>query len=118
MLLSSSSLLLLLLLLLSLLSNNHIVLAHFVIPEGDPIANNNSIVLINNVRFTILTSALIRVEKIIPNDSFEDRQTMVVFNRHLPVPQFSSKKVENGIQIATKDMILTVSKLKKILMMF
>ena len=101
------SIITLFLLLLSLLSNNHIVLAHFVIPEGDPIANNNSIVLINNVRFTILTSALIRVEKIIPNDSFEDRQTMVVFNRHLPVPQFSSKKVENGIQIATQDLILT-----------
>ena len=62
----------------------------------------------DHVRFTVLTSSLIRIERAIGSDGFQDEQTMVVFNRRLPVPKFSVSKVgSNGIQIETSSLVLT-----------
>jgi alpha-glucosidase (family GH31 glycosyl hydrolase) len=82
---------------------------HFVIPDGNPTASPKAVVQVKNVRFTVLTPALIRIEKILPNGSFEDRQTMVVFNRRLPVPWFSTKTLglNGGVEITTEDLVLT-----------
>ena len=82
---------------------------HFVIPDGNPVADPKAVVRVNDhVRFTVLTSSLIRIERAIGNDGFQDEQTMVIFNRQLPVPKFSVSKVgSNGIQIETSSLILT-----------
>ena len=82
---------------------------HFVIPDGNPVADPKAVVQVSDhVRFTVLTSSLIRIERAIGSDGFQDEQTMVVFNRRLPVPKFSVSKVgSNGIQIETSSLILT-----------
>ena len=80
---------------------------HFVMPAGNPVADPAAVVVEDSARFTVLTSSLIRCEYALPGDQFEDRQTVVVFNRRLRVPEFSvSKLAEGGIQIDTSSLTL------------
>jgi len=76
-------------------------------PEKDnPKANPIAEVRKGNVRFTVLTSRLIRMEWS-ENGQFEDRATLGIVNRNLPVPPFSSKINGNKITIRTSDLTLT-----------
>lgn len=52
-------------------------------------SSNATVTLGTNARFTILTSRLIRMEYD-PNGLFEDRPSLAVVNRQLPVPSFTS----------------------------
>ena len=56
----------------------------------DPIADPKAIVKSDNglVRFTVLTGRLIRIEQSSSQNAFEDRKTVAVINRKLPVPKF------------------------------
>ena len=72
---------------------------------NDPIADPQAVVICGNARFTVLTSRMIRMEWS-PDASFEDRATLAVVNRCLPVPEFSVKKKGKGVTIKTKDLTL------------
>ena len=59
--------------------------------SNNPIADPKAIVLNNEVRFTVLTPQMIRLEWS-EDKKFEDRASLVFINRSLPVPQFESKE--------------------------
>lgn len=65
----------------------------------EPVARKAAIVESGNMRFTVLTPKLIRIEYS-PSRQFEDRATFGIVNRNLPVPKFS-QKVENGYLLIT-----------------
>jgi len=69
--------------------------------ENNPKANPAAIVTSGNMRFTVLTPELVRIEWSALN-LFEDRASFVVVNRDLPVPFFTSHN-ENGYLIITTD---------------
>ncbi len=73
--------------------------------DYNSLANPEAVVKETKVRFTVLTSSLIRMEWA-PDDSFEDRQSFVFVNRNLPVPRFSTKKENGWLILATDDLIL------------
>lgn len=62
--------------------------------EYDPVAVPEATIDLENVRFTVLTSGVIRMEWSEKN-IFEDHATLVFVNRNLPVPEFK-KKIEHG----------------------
>jgi len=68
-------------------------------------ANSEAIVQVGPVRFTILTSRLIRLEYD-PSETFEDRPTQVFWHRYLPVPKFRKTIDDEKIIIETEDLIL------------
>lgn len=78
---------------------------HFKIPF-EPSANKGSIISGKNVRFTVLTPRLIRIEYSSSN-SFEDRASQVFWYRNQPVPDFTYKVSENLIEIETEFLNLT-----------
>ena len=75
---------------------------------NNPIADPQAVVICGNARFTVLTSRMIRMEWS-PDARFEDRATLAVVNRCLPVPEFSVKKKGKGVTIKTKDLTLNYS---------
>ena len=87
-------------------------------PSSDnPVANPDAIVISNNIRFTILTSRLVRIEDCSSNSLVcEDRKTIAVINRNLQVPTYTSeiKQVKNDknetkkyLTISTEHLTLT-----------
>jgi len=71
-----------------------------------PVANSQAIVQSGPVRFTILTSKLIRLEYD-PSQTFEDRPTQVFWHREMPVVEFSSAIDDEHIKIETDHLLLT-----------
>lgn len=71
---------------------------------NNPVANQAAVVKSGNMRFTVLTPEMIRIEWSAQN-VFEDRASFVVINRDLPVPAFSTKE-ENGYFIITTDQLV------------
>lgn len=65
-------------------------------PQADPEAT----VTCGQVRFTVLTSRLIRMEWD-ENGAFEDRASLAVVNRRLDRPVFNVKRSRNGVNIST-----------------
>jgi alpha-glucosidase (family GH31 glycosyl hydrolase) len=70
------------------------------------LANSDAIVKHGPVRFTVLTSRLIRLEYA-PSEIFEDRATQVVWNRDLPVPAFTHSLDGNRLIIETDELKLS-----------
>jgi len=70
-----------------------------------PKANPNAIVQLGPVRFTVLTSRLIRMEYD-PKGIFEDRPTQIFWYREGPVPEYTQKIDDRKIIIETKDLSL------------
>jgi len=70
----------------------------------DPVANQDAIVKVGSsshhsdgVRFTVLTSRLIRIERNTrPEADFEDCKTVAILNRKLPVPWYLVANDESG----------------------
>lgn len=58
----------------------------------DPVADSKAVVVSGNTRFTVLESRLVRMEWA-ADGKFEDRATLGVVNRKLPVPVYTVKKV-------------------------
>ena len=75
---------------------------------SNPLADPQAIVVCGNARFTVLTSRMIRMEWS-PNARFEDRASLAIVNRCLPVPEYSVKKKGKGVIIKTKDLTLNYS---------
>ena len=56
----------------------------------DPVADPEAMVLGENVRFTLLTERLLRLEYS-PDGLFEDRPSQAFWVRRLPVPPFRAR---------------------------
>ena len=72
----------------------------------EPKADDKAVVTIGNARFTVLTSRLVRMEWA-EDGVFEDRATLGVVNRLLPVPEFKASKTSKKLTIKTSDLTLT-----------
>ncbi|MBQ0115114.1 MAG: DUF4968 domain-containing protein [Bacteroidales bacterium] len=73
--------------------------------ENNPVANPKAVVACGNARFTVLTDRLIRMEWS-ADSKWEDRATLAIINRDLPVPSFKTSKEGNGVTIKTKELTL------------
>ena len=71
----------------------------------DSVADPEALVLAENVRFTVLTERLLRLEYS-PNGSFEDRPSQTFWVRRLAVPQFDVRRTKNRIEIETRYLLL------------
>ncbi len=70
-------------------------------PQADPAA----IVVCGQARFTVLTPCLIRMEWA-EDGLFEDRASLAVINRQLPVPAYKVKKTRSGVKLTTDALTL------------
>jgi len=71
-----------------------------------PKANPEAVVQVGAVRFTVLTSQLIRLEYD-PTETFEDRPSQVFWFRDRPLPKFNYEADEKDILIETEHLRLT-----------
>jgi len=71
----------------------------------DPVANPEAVVISENVRFTILTPGLIRMEWA-EDEVFEDHASLVFVNRNLPVPEFKTQEENDWLIIETENINL------------
>lgn len=73
--------------------------------EWNPLADSAAMVVSGKVRFTVLTSRMIRIQY--SNASkFEDRATFAIVNRRLPVPEYSVE--EDGVYLYIRTEHLTL----------
>lgn len=77
---------------------------HFKL-DLSPVANPDAVVTGRNIRFTVITSRLIRIE-ISSVNKFEDRASQVFWHRNQPVPPFQVINNDTGIEIITEDLHL------------
>ena len=70
------------------------------IPTLHPVANLNAVVIAQNVRFTVLTDRLIRLEYS-KDDRFEDRPSQAFWYRDQPVPKFKQTMTNSSVEIET-----------------
>ena len=70
------------------------------VPSFKPIAKSKAIVVAPNVRFTVLTDRLIRIEYSAEN-RFEDRASQVFWYREQPLPRFEKRVTDKKIEIET-----------------
>ena len=73
--------------------------------DWQPKAANDAVIIVDDVRFTVLTPSLIRMEYA-QAGKFNDEATLVVVNRHLPVPKFSQKQQGGILEISTSQLTL------------
>ncbi len=71
----------------------------------DPIAHPDAVVTAPEVRFTVLTSRLIRMEYQ-PENHFEDHASQVFWYRNLPVPAFTVQREADALSIDTEHLTL------------
>lgn len=74
--------------------------------EDDPLANPKAVVTAGKARFTVLTSRLVRMEWS-EDGRFEDRATLGIVNRRMPVPAFKVSRSGGKVTIKTDGMTLT-----------
>ena len=70
------------------------------VPSFKPVADKDAIATAPNVRFTVLTDRLIRIEHDQDN-IFEDRPSQVFWYRDQPVPAFKKKITKKVVEIET-----------------
>src|SRR5271157_669827 len=73
--------------------------------EFQPLSDPQAVVQAQNVRFTVLTSRLIRLEYS-PANIFEDRPSQTFWYRRQPVPEFIVKRSADRIAIKTQHLEL------------
>jgi len=69
--------------------------------QENPVANPQATVLSGNMRFTILTPEMIRIEWS-DTKQFEDRASFIVVNRNLPVPTYMTETKGGYLYIKTE----------------
>ena len=72
----------------------------------NPKASDAAVVVHANARFTVLTDRLIRMEWS-EDGEFEDRASLAIVNRNLPVPSFKVNKSGNTLTLKTAALTLT-----------
>lgn len=75
----------------------------------NPKADAKAVVTSGNVRFTVLTPQLIRMEWS-ADGQFEDRATLTFVNRETPVPEFKVRESKSKLTITTPALTLTYLK--------
>ena len=70
------------------------------VPTFHPAANSNAVVTARNVRFTVLTDRLIRLEYS-RDDRFEDRPSQAFLHRDQPIPSFKKLVTDSSVEIET-----------------
>ncbi len=83
---------------------------HLLSVNNSPVANPKAIVQHKNVRFTVLTARIMRLE-CSSTGKFEDRSSQIILNRTLPVIQFTLKESEEILEIVTEFLHLKYHKL-------
>ena len=73
--------------------------------QNNPVADPKAVVTSANVRFTVLTPQLIRMEWA-EDGKFEDHASLVFINRRLPVPEFEATAAGNTLSIRTDALLL------------
>ncbi|MCF0197112.1 MAG: DUF4968 domain-containing protein, partial [Bacteroidaceae bacterium] len=73
--------------------------------EINPIAHPDAIVQEGEMRFTVLTPQMIRIQHS-ARQQFEDRATFAIVNRRLPVPRFTTKREDGYLYIKTDKLTL------------
>ena len=71
----------------------------------NPKAPEQATVVCGNARFTVLTDRLVRMEWS-EDGAFEDRASLAIINRELPVPQYDVRRKDSGVQIRTAALTL------------
>ncbi|MCW3786281.1 TIM-barrel domain-containing protein [Plebeiibacterium sediminum] len=73
--------------------------------QNNPKADDEAVIISGNMRFTILTPEMIRIEW---NDAkqFEDRASFIMVNRKMPVPKYSTKVKDGYLYISTEKLDL------------
>jgi len=69
--------------------------------QENPIANPKAIVTSGNMRFTVLTPEMIRIEWS-DTKEFEDRASFIAVNRNLPVPNYTTQTTDGYLFIKTE----------------
>ena len=90
--------------LLAILTATLALLSQQLNPAADPQAT----VTIDKARFTVLTDRLIRMEWA-EDGVFEDRASLAIINRRLPVPAFKVNRKGQGVTIKTDKLTLDYS---------
>lgn len=75
----------------------------------NPVASRDAIVESGNMRFTVLTPEMIRVEYS-PAGNFEDRATFAVINRDTPTPEYTVGGDDDWLEIKTDKLKLKYRK--------
>ena len=83
-----------------------VVAQHDGCGANEPVADDRAVVVSGNARFTILTERLIRMEWS-EDGRFEDRATLAVVNRRMPVPKYVRKMSAGQMVIETPRLRLT-----------
>ena len=73
--------------------------------ENNPVAAPGATVVCGNARFTVLTDRLVRMEWA-ADGVFEDRASLAIVNRNLPVPAFKAETKGEGVTIKTGKLTL------------
>lgn len=82
-------------------------LEHFRL-HFEPVADPAAVVSAPHVRFTVLTSRLIRLEHS-PTEVFEDRASQAFWFRRQPVPAFEARRTGDDLEIETEHLLLRYS---------
>lgn len=73
--------------------------------QSNPLADPEAVVLSGNMRFTVLTPEMIRMEWS-DTKEFEDRASFVVIHRNLPVPSYTTETRDGYLYIKTEKLEL------------
>ena len=82
-----------------------IALLALTVQPNNPTARPEAVVSCGNARFTVLTDRLIRMEWA-EDGVFEDRASLAIVNRNLPVPQFKAIRKGSSTTIRTDKLTL------------
>lgn len=75
--------------------------------ENNPVANPDAIVVSGDMRFTVLTPGMIRIEWRSGSDKhFVDNATFTIINRQLPAPAYTTKEENGFLYIETEKLKL------------
>ena len=74
--------------------------------DWNPQASDEAVVIVGNARFTVLTDRLVRMEWS-EDGVFEDRASLAIVNRRLPVPSFKTVRSDGMLTLKTDALVLT-----------
>ena len=81
------------------------VMQSYAQKEYNPVADPDAVVQSGNMRFTVLTPQMIRIQYS-SKKVFEDRATFAIVNRRLPVPAFTTSEEDGYLYIKTEAVTL------------
>jgi alpha-glucosidase (family GH31 glycosyl hydrolase) len=73
--------------------------------DGNPVANDKAVIVSNDVRVTVLTSGLLRLEWS-ENKKFEDRASLTFVNRNTEIPKYTVAKKKGFLEVKTDKLLL------------